>query len=176
MFTESQNGWSWKGPLEIILFNPSAQTGPPKASCPWSCPDGFWISLRMETPQPPWATYSSPWSPSQQKSVSWEPPVFHLVPIVPGPVTGHHWNEPGSVFFASSLQVLIYINKNPPSLLFSRLNSLSFLSLSLYVRCSCPLIILVTFCWTLSNRLKFLLYWGAQNWTHHSRCSLTRAE
>ena len=70
----------------------------------------------METPQPLWATCASARSLSQGKvfpDVQREPPVLQLVPIVPGPVTGHHWKEPGSVLFASSLQVFKNIDKTP---------------------------------------------------------------
>lgn len=35
----------------VQLVHTSAQVGPPRARCP--CPDGFWVSLRMEIPQPP---------------------------------------------------------------------------------------------------------------------------
>lgn len=31
--TEVQNGWDWKGSLEVIQANPPAQTGPPTAGC-----------------------------------------------------------------------------------------------------------------------------------------------
>ena len=43
-----------------------------------------------------------------------EPPVFQLVPVDSGSVTGHHQREPGSIFFAPSLQVFLYINKIAP--------------------------------------------------------------
>ena len=59
-----------------------------------------------------------------------EPPVFQVVPIASGPVAGHHWEEPGSVFFAPSWQVFISIDEIPLSLFFPRLNSPSSLSLS----------------------------------------------
>ena len=55
--TESQSGWGWKGPLEVVWSNLPAQAGPPRASRPGPCPDDFWTSLRMETPQPPWETW-----------------------------------------------------------------------------------------------------------------------
>lgn len=32
--TESRNGWSWKGPVEVILSNLPAQVGLPRAGCP----------------------------------------------------------------------------------------------------------------------------------------------
>lgn len=34
----------------VHLVHSCAQVGLPRANCP--CPDGFWVSLRMETPQP----------------------------------------------------------------------------------------------------------------------------
>lgn len=41
-----------------------------------------------------------------------EPPVIHYEPIVSGPVTGHHWEEPGHIFFVPSFQV--YFDEIPP--------------------------------------------------------------
>ena len=61
-------------------------------------------------------------------------------------------------------------------LLFSRLNSSSSLSLSSYQRCSSPFIIFPALHCTLSSMSMSLLYWGAWNWTQHSRCGLTSAE
>lgn len=49
----------------------------------------------------------------------------------------------------------------PPHLLFSRLNSPSFLSLSSQERCSSPLFIFVVFHWTLSSMLMFPLVLGS---------------
>ena len=69
----------------------------------------FLKSPRMETSEPLWATCASAWSPSQ------------FLPIASGPVTGHHWKEPGSILFAPSLEIFIYIGKIPLCLLFSRL-------------------------------------------------------
>jgi len=43
-----------------------------------------------------------------------EPSVFQFVPIASGPVTAHRGKEPGSVFFAPSLQVFVQIKKIPP--------------------------------------------------------------
>jgi len=59
-----------------------------------------------------------------------EPPMFQFVAMASCPVAGHHWKEPGSVTFTPSLQVFIHIDEIPSSLLFSRLNSPSPLSLS----------------------------------------------
>ena len=67
---------------------------------------------------------SQPYSEKVFPHVQREPPVFQFVPIASGPVTAYHWKEPGSIFFATSLQVFLYIDKIlPSSLLFSRLNS-----------------------------------------------------
>lgn len=54
--TESQNSWGWKRPLEVIGSKPPAQAGTLRAACPGTCPDDFWISPRMETPQHSWVT------------------------------------------------------------------------------------------------------------------------
>lgn len=53
---------------------------------------------------------------------------------------------------------------DPPWTLFSRLNSLSSLSLSSCERCSSPFIIFAALYWSLSTVSMSLLYWGAQNW------------
>jgi len=39
---------------------------PGHGGCPEPHPDSFWISPRMETAQPPWPTWASTPSPSQQ--------------------------------------------------------------------------------------------------------------
>jgi len=71
---------------------------------------------------------------------------FIFVPIAFGPVTGHHWKAPGSILFAPSLQVFQHFDKIPLSLLFSRQNSLSSLSLSSQETCSTACITLVALC------------------------------
>jgi len=48
--------------------------------------------------------------------------VFQFVPIASCPISGYHWEEPGSLFFTHSHQTFIYIDKIPLSFLFSRLN------------------------------------------------------
>jgi len=60
--TESQSGRSWKGLGEVTSSNLPAQAGLPTASCPGLCPEGFGMSPRMETSQPPWATCAGAWS------------------------------------------------------------------------------------------------------------------
>lgn len=62
----------------------------------------------------------------------------------------------------------VHTDKVPLSPLFFRLNSFSFLSLSLHVRCSNPSTIFLFVCWTHSSMPMALLYWGAQSWTQYS--------
>ena len=47
--------------------------------------------------------HSSTVFPDVQK----EPLVFQFVPVASCRLIGHHWKEPGSIFFAPSLQVFI---------------------------------------------------------------------
>lgn len=67
-------------------------------------------------------------------------------------------------------QAFIHVDKMPLTLLSSRLNVSSSLSICSYDRCSSPLIIFVLLCWTHSSMSLFLLYWRAQVGTQHSRC------
>ena len=66
---------------------------------------------------------SHPHSEKAFPDVRRESSVFQFVLIASGPVTGHHWIEPGSVLSALSLQVFIYTDKMPLSLLVFRLRS-----------------------------------------------------
>ena len=121
-------------------------------------------------PRQPVPVLDHPHSDKVFPHVQREPPMFQFVPIASGPVTGHHRAEPGSIYLAPLLQVLINTDEIPLSLLFSRLNSLSSFSLSSQESCSCPFVSLVARRWTLSSMSMSLLYWGAQNWTQDSRC------
>lgn len=92
---------------------------------------------KEETPHPLWATCTSAPSLAQHRTVFWhleEPPILLSVPIASCPGTGHHWQEPDSILFAPSLQVLTGIYQDIDEILlttlFSRLNSLSSLTLS----------------------------------------------
>lgn len=69
--TESRAGWGWKGPVGFIWPYPLPKRGHPEAGCPGPCPDGFWISPRLETPQAPWATCAGARAPSHWESGSW---------------------------------------------------------------------------------------------------------
>lgn len=63
-FTESQNFWGWKGPLEAFKSNASAKAGSRRAVYKGMCPGDVWMSLERETPRPPWASFSSALPPS----------------------------------------------------------------------------------------------------------------
>lgn len=105
-----------------------------------------------------------PYSRNMFPGVQVEHHVFQFAPTASCPVTGYHWNDPGSIFFKSSLQVLV--NSLPTSLVFSRLNSSRPLSLSSAVRCSNALIILMDLCKIRSSSSFCLLHWEAS--TEHS--------
>ena len=101
--------------------------------------------------------------------------IFHVsfLAVASCPVAGHHWEEPA----LSSLHPLIrYLKTFIRFLLsFSRLNSLTSLSLSSYEKCPDLFIILLALHWTQFSKSRSVLYCGAQKWTHCSRC-LTSAE
>jgi len=92
------------------------------------------------------------------------PPVFQFVPIASGPVTGHHWKQPGCILFAPSFRVFIYADEIPPdpSLLQAE-QSLLPQPFLIQERCSGSFIILVALHWTLSSMSMSLLHWKAQN-------------
>lgn len=102
-------------------------------------------------------------------------PMFQFLPIASHPVA-HDQEEPWSYLLMSSFLILQTLLKSPFSLLSSRLNSPSSLRLSSWMRYSSTLLIFVAFFWTCSRSSLSPLYWGAQNWSQHSRWRLTRAE
>lgn len=90
---------------------------------------------------------------------------FQFVHITSSPITSHHWEESGSIFFTILLQLSIFVDKMPLSVLFSRLNSsLSFSSCS---KCSKPLNIIVDLQWPCTSMC--LLSWRAHQWAEYSR-------
>lgn len=101
-------------------------------------------------------------------NVQMESPVFKC-PFALVLSLDHHQEEPGSVL-TPSLQKLIFSGKI--SLLFSRLNTPSSLSLCSHKRQPSPKITSVLLCWTLPS----LLSWEGQNRTQHSMHGLTSAE
>lgn len=101
----NQNSWGWKGPLKVWSTYP-AQTGLATELCPGLCPNYFSIHewrLHDLSEQPVPVLGHSP-SKKPFPDIQMEPPVFQFVPIASGPVTGCHWREPVSVFFAPTLQ------------------------------------------------------------------------
>lgn len=60
------------------------------------CCDSIWISPRLETPLPPWATSVSAWSLSKGKNVpecSERTACVSVCAYHSGPVTGNHWKS-----------------------------------------------------------------------------------
>lgn len=92
-FTVSLRWWSnsqnhrWLRLAETVgvhLVHTSAQVGPPKACCP--CPDGFWISLQMQTLQPPkqpvlLLSHSHSGKKKEFPDIHIEIPMFPFVPL-----------------------------------------------------------------------------------------------
>ena len=180
----SQAGWGWKGPLQVIWSNSSAQARPPTADCSGPCPDSFWISPSVEIPQLRRAAYL--------------------------PVLGHPHNEKcflmlrGNLlcFSLCPLPLVLLPGSTEKSLALSPLHPPQRY---LYMLISYP-IVLVSWTiaspdwavpafsasphrrgapvssssWPLWDSLctisMSLLYWAAQKWTQDSRCGLTGAE
>lgn len=94
--SQKAGGGAWGHP-NAVLSNLLAQAGSPGAGCPGLYLDDFWISLRIETMQPPWATSASAQLPliSEQifPSAQRPPPTLWLVPLALCPVSGHCWND-----------------------------------------------------------------------------------
>ena len=86
----------------------------------------------------------------------------------------HPWQH-DSVFFPTVNWNVIFLN-SPQSLLLSRLNSPSSLSLSSQERCSIPWIIFVALLWMCPNSSMSLLYWGPHIWTQYCRWGHTSTE
>jgi len=118
--SDSQNGWCWKAPLEVIWSNSLLKQGylePVAQGCVQTAFEylqGWRLHNLSGQPVP---VLGHPDSKKVFPDVQRQPPVFQLVPIASGPGTRHHWKEPGSVLFALSLQVFIYIDKIPSHVL-----------------------------------------------------------
>lgn len=93
------------------------------------------------------------------------------MPIVSHPVTGFCKEESGlsSLPHPSSIRYLYTLTRHPPSLLFSKKNYQSALSLSSYGTCSSPFLTSAALRWTCASMSMSHFYWGAQNRTQHSR-------
>lgn len=68
-FIESQHG-DVRRDLWNHLIQPPTQADLSRGSCSRTVPGEFWVSLRMVTPQPLWATCASAHSPSPEKTLS----------------------------------------------------------------------------------------------------------
>ena len=111
-----------------------------KRACTGLCPVRFSISLWTDNPQPLYATCSSVWPPSQYKKQNNS--CFSIISYIL--ICAHYlfsFLGTCSIFFAPSHQVFLHFDKIPLTLLLSRLNSPSSLSLSPYERFPSPLII-----------------------------------
>lgn len=114
--------WNWRGPVEVVWSIPSAQEGPPKATCPHLCLDVLLIPARRRFCNFPGEIVSG-LSHLWSQSGSWfsecctDPPVSQVVPFVSHRATGHHSKESGSILFAAFLQYLHESVKSPLSLL-----------------------------------------------------------
>ena len=100
--TESQTGWGWKGPLEVIWSNAPGPAEPLRVGCPELGPDGFWISQRMgihHLSGQPVPVLSHPHSEKTFPDVHREPPVFQFVPTASGLVTQRHWKRLAPTYF-----------------------------------------------------------------------------
>lgn len=129
-----------------------------------------WVSSRMNTS----ARHSEKVFLSEEKFHVKEFPVFQLVPVAFHPVTLHHWEVCGSIFFTSFIRY-IYTWIRSPSLLVSRLNSPSSVSLLSNNRWSSPFTIFISFHWSCSCMSLSFLYRWAHNWTQHYRYGITSA-
>ena len=141
LIAEPQNGWGRQRPLGPPGPNP-AQKQTPTAGCPGPCPGSFWRSLSILSGQRV-PVFCHLHRTEVLLDVQREHLVFQFMPIASCLGTEHHWKEPGSILFTSSLQEFIHIDEISLNLLFSRLKSPSFLNFSIQERCSSPFIILV---------------------------------
>ena len=172
--TESQNGWGWKGHLEIIFSNLPSQAGSPIEGCSGPRSGNFWYLQG-------WTLHNLPGqfvpvlSHPHSKNVSWCAEGTSCVSLclvlslgMTGKSLARSSLHPPFRFLRTLIKSFL--------ILFSRLNSPSSLSLSSYQRCSSPFVLFLDFHWTLCSISMSLLYWWDQNRTQHSSCGLTRAE
>lgn len=151
--TELWYGWGWQASLEVIWSSPPAQAWPPRVSCPGPPPDPTssvgnlfqWLTILTGEELFPIVDRNSclctlplfPWLRNIENTLPPTPlhPSFRYLNTVVG---------------------------------FSRafmLSSVSSFSLSSYMRCSNPLIILMALCWSPFSVAISVFYWRAQNWT-----------
>ena len=116
----SQNYRKVKGPPAYIWSTGPAQARPFRVHFPGPGPDSFWINSKdgdFITSQRNLCQCSVTLTVKKCFLVLRKNLPFFFVPIASVPVTGYHWKEPVSVFFAPSLQVLVHVDEIPLSLL-----------------------------------------------------------
>lgn len=118
VWAQNQRTIGWlrlEGTTGTIWFNLFSSMDT-QSRCPGLHPGGFWRSLWRKfhnLPQQPMPVFHHLCN-TQVLPDNWiEPPVFWFVLPTSCPGTGHHWKEPGSVFFAPSLQVFIDVDEIP---------------------------------------------------------------
>lgn len=121
-----------------LPVNPSVAEKSVKIGCTVHCPFGFWIPTKMEkAPKPFWQPVAVLDHPPSKKSfllIRWDIMCLNLYPLplaLPLTITEKKLVNSPLLFHL----FYVHIDKVPLRLLFFRLNSLSFLSLSLHVRC-----------------------------------------
>lgn len=154
-----------KGACGNCLCWPPLRAGPANASCSGPCTVRFWVSPRVETPQPvcvitlPIKKVSVIFSVCLLLMLKWYFLYFHLYhsPLVwkDASVVPFSWVPPSLIPFSLVTPSGIYTwIRSSQHILFSKLNSASSLSLYLYVRCSHPSIFMAC-----STRCLSLLHW-----------------
>lgn len=117
--TGSQNGWGWKGSLEIsgctLLQMQTHLERIPRTMSRELTFGYLQAGICHKSRGQPVLVVSYPHSEKVSPDVHREHPVFHFVPTASGPGTGHYWKEPGSTF-TPSLQIFIYAGKSPAEL------------------------------------------------------------
>lgn len=166
---ESWNDWGWKGLLEVMWSIPPTQAGPPRVSCWGPYPGNFWIYPRTgDSTTSVGNLFQCSASLTEKKkcflvfsqtllcfSLCLSPLVLSL---------GMTEKNLALVPFAHFLQLVKYIDEIILSLLLSRPNSSSSLSLT-FIGEMLKFTFLGALCWTLSSMSISLLYWGTLNWT-----------
>lgn len=116
-FTESQNGWGWKGLLESILSEPLfkqdhlEQVAQDHIQLTFEKLQGWRVHNLSGYPVP---VVSSSHSKKKKCFLKFRQSILCLsVPIAPHPVAVHHWKEPDSIF-VSSPQTFYALMRTPP--------------------------------------------------------------
>ena len=178
VITESQNRRGRKGPPEIIESNPPAKAGSLHQVTQVRVQVGLEYLQRRRLHNLPGQPVPVLRHLTVKKFLrtlerNFLCSSFRPFPLVLSPHAAE--NSLASPLCPPHLRYLLTWIRSPLSLLFSRLNRPSSLSLSSQGRCPRPFTVFVALRWTLSKRSLSFLYWGVQNWTQYSslwRCSI----